>query len=1252
MGPTPKKHICSFCARCFSRHEHRLRHEKIHTKEKPFDCKICSSAFARRDLLQRHCRTVHGVTLKSNSHNGGNGNGSGSGSGSGGMNGHLNDQGFIHSTVLDAKMNGGGMNANSNGTGKVFSVTTLINDGVNSPSARIGSAGSMGVPGVPGATGAQSGAQSSAQSGAPPGAASAQHQQNSQNSHHQTYSASSASSSSSSSALALAATGYTIDNSDILKAIKQPSTSNIPQNILTEKNIISVLTLCKKFNYLTYPYQITNPLCNYFLIYATRCHNILPLFKFDRIINLTERNELLYIILCVGANENNCITDAIKLFNKSWSIIMDKINSDSIDYNSENIDEFVENVIMLCYVYFDYFDNYFDQIFLKENIAVDIDTLFAYLNNVIITQILNEGKVLNNGVPLTIYQLSERIFPVRLNYWHAFIIISQYSYVHKAPVSILHSFLLNKILPIEDGQVHSYSLADVLKNLTVSANLYKYNKDINGEPSGSKLFKKLGLIDRIIINSLLNEFRIMLDKDCNVTHFDKLSTSYPVVTTSFFSGNRNFLHNSIILANKSFSFENNDSANQQQNNQFNISQTIGLLNDGVQNLTVFSKNDHQGSWTVSNKLINNLPYIQFLNMLILVKRKIMINCPLKFVDLISNYLFLPKDQFNWIMLSLTLKEFNYQARDEFNNKGERIARRPFILQDYINLRNDDTKILSVDDITKNITNFIEQPFPSTFIINNNIGVTMLPTLALSFVNLNNTLVDCKNFLSLPSSKKLIIGFLIENFLTIIRILVNYRYRLFNLSNDSFKTSGSYNSSDSLILSLESFLENPILGVILYFLDEAGINVASELIEQRKHNADNNVDRNTKFQRRSNSINVAEFISNSEKIRSKNITTDLQIDADFKTPIEYPPLSKILSQDLKYYHYLKNFEIALINWLNIFVADPAVSNINLLIEEKNENLDSFKNFVKGLKKAMQQIYETLDLRDPETFTHSFIPTGTETSLSSPVLDHPVARQRSSSCIDEKPRLAKDNCGASSPISAQTKPSGMVYDNNQNANYINNHHQYSGLYNNNIINTREHQIPPKLIFDRAYGAPHDHNSSLSQLQAKHNESLTIKNRNQFNENSNSQQKIILPPILPNGSASKNISSNLIDSSSFKYRNNNDNNINNSSSNHNDHENGYNTGRSDNKFATNGDHHSLSNLSTTTRGYHLPPISSSVGNEKTNSNSNGNSVVAPPIAATSLTYRSFSNSSNNDDDLSAKSNTDSAAKRQKTNIPISYS
>lgn len=58
-----KKYICGFCARAFTRSEHKQRHERSHTNEKPFHCIYCTSAFVRRDLLQRHCRTVHNIKL-------------------------------------------------------------------------------------------------------------------------------------------------------------------------------------------------------------------------------------------------------------------------------------------------------------------------------------------------------------------------------------------------------------------------------------------------------------------------------------------------------------------------------------------------------------------------------------------------------------------------------------------------------------------------------------------------------------------------------------------------------------------------------------------------------------------------------------------------------------------------------------------------------------------------------------------------------------------------------------------------------------------------------------------------------------------------------------------------------------------------------------------------------------------------------------------------------------------------------------
>lgn len=54
-----KRYRCCYCDRAFSRSEHRSRHERSHTKERPFHCDKCPSTFVRRDLLLRHDRTVH-----------------------------------------------------------------------------------------------------------------------------------------------------------------------------------------------------------------------------------------------------------------------------------------------------------------------------------------------------------------------------------------------------------------------------------------------------------------------------------------------------------------------------------------------------------------------------------------------------------------------------------------------------------------------------------------------------------------------------------------------------------------------------------------------------------------------------------------------------------------------------------------------------------------------------------------------------------------------------------------------------------------------------------------------------------------------------------------------------------------------------------------------------------------------------------------------------------------------------------------
>ncbi|KAK6087648.1 hypothetical protein SCUP234_01287 [Seiridium cupressi] len=66
-GASDGPHTCPHCGRTFKRSEHKERHVRTHTKEKPFVCQ-CSAAFARRDLLTRHQRITSHTSSDSPSH--------------------------------------------------------------------------------------------------------------------------------------------------------------------------------------------------------------------------------------------------------------------------------------------------------------------------------------------------------------------------------------------------------------------------------------------------------------------------------------------------------------------------------------------------------------------------------------------------------------------------------------------------------------------------------------------------------------------------------------------------------------------------------------------------------------------------------------------------------------------------------------------------------------------------------------------------------------------------------------------------------------------------------------------------------------------------------------------------------------------------------------------------------------------------------------------------------------------------------
>jgi len=53
-----RNHICGTCTKSFTKPEHLVRHERLHTEAKRFGCNGCSRTFTRRDTLLRH-QTQH-----------------------------------------------------------------------------------------------------------------------------------------------------------------------------------------------------------------------------------------------------------------------------------------------------------------------------------------------------------------------------------------------------------------------------------------------------------------------------------------------------------------------------------------------------------------------------------------------------------------------------------------------------------------------------------------------------------------------------------------------------------------------------------------------------------------------------------------------------------------------------------------------------------------------------------------------------------------------------------------------------------------------------------------------------------------------------------------------------------------------------------------------------------------------------------------------------------------------------------------
>ncbi|ODV83827.1 hypothetical protein CANARDRAFT_180339, partial [[Candida] arabinofermentans NRRL YB-2248] len=643
--------------------------------------------------------------------------------------------------------------------------------------------------------------------------------------------------------------------------------------------------------------NLKNSVTNYVIVFGTckKFDDELPSIDINKLLTIDEFDELLYLIICLGACQLNEFNDAILMFNKSWEIIIDKISNSRINYNSgEVFNKFVENLIILSYIYLNYFINFSnsakpDNEDLFKKISIPIDVLFKYLNNIISTHMNNtDGAAASsrNSSGNQVNQISATISSgkkLESFYWYAYLLLSHYSFIYNKSPSSLHLYLLNKQLPEDDIGDDPFKSSSSHHNLTDET----LGQMINSLSVISTPFTNfvnhntLTLKEQIIICGLMNELQMVKFNETN-----KMNKNI-ILQQGLFKDNKNFLHNAIILANKNF----------------NVSEKVTINGDE-----------------------------EFVGLVTLIKRKLLINCPLKFTDLLTNYLILPKSNYNWILLSLTMKEFIFETESLINDKNFMNNDKPvveFELSKFLRVNYLDSTSasgipeLTSEDIYKNIHNYIASPFNSNFIINNNLGITTLPMLMLS---LNWQIVGSSN----------------------------------SMSNVNSNANNNANISEDEDMTDDDDDESIILAVIFYVINELGCNY-----DETSTLKDSANDQNVK--KRANSISIGEFSNNNEKLKKMMSHSKESKNSSYhnSNKSEESIKSQIVN-DYKFYFILKNLEKNFIGWLGLFEGDFSEvgtfigSLEKVLNNEVYGKLNLFTNQPSSFSGNVNQLHSNIDV----------------------------------------------------------------------------------------------------------------------------------------------------------------------------------------------------------------------------------------------------------------------------------------------------
>ena len=728
-----KKYICAFCARAFTRSEHKQRHERSHTNEKPFHCLHCTSSFVRRDLLQRHCRTVHHTNL----------NPSTLPSNKSLKNPTTNPLDLSNNEGTTTTTKTGNKKNNSNKNGAKNDKSTNPNPVVSNDDNR-SSVGDI-------TTQLQFQAQFNTQ---------LPYQQRQQQQQQQQYpilqnqgipmkqsfsmesdqhSLTTFDSPTSSLGVSMTPSGST--NSEIVLQQQQQTTkrrkrsqennsNNNTKLIAKELNhdLVHLLSITKKLTTLLQHYDnvkvnITDSfLIGYvhiqqqaknFTIFEKILKDLVYYLNTYHINNLQQQNQfppsqqqnhytinhfkigISYCVIALGFLIDHKPNRAIQFFKKSWNLLIKTLIP---QYNSNNnlLDqiEILYNLFLLCYIYLQFNLETFDinekqhehHSYEQGDEHEDHHQEQVYINNQVILNYLNDISfiIVSNLKDVATNNLIDH----NLNlFWNIYISLS--SYITKEPPKI-HQILLNKNLKQND------TLVSLMQKFSKSF----INMDMDDEQ-----------LKLVVVAALNNELKLYFND--TVDEFEPENSKNK---RKFIYDNRNVLHNAIILINKSINFYN-----------------------------------------PSASLVNDAKMFE-LKLFELFKKNLIINSPMKYHELFNNYIFIPQHYYHWQLLTLTLKEIN-QNNVIFNQ-----------IHSILTTTTGSNVCFSFIDFENLLKNSFLNYKANPIVINNNLLIISYPIIFLSnYLNLDNLMASMGQMNQLQFINLNI--FIIEWYLIMMKVLI-------------------------------------------------------------------------------------------------------------------------------------------------------------------------------------------------------------------------------------------------------------------------------------------------------------------------------------------------------------------------------------------------------------------------------------------------------------------------------------------------